>query len=378
MLLIKRTNSLKNIIRGGQQQQQQSSTGSIQSMSALLNKALHKRTTKAPEELVGKLHTYLSDYERAATPGEKLKLREEIDKYLIYVKSILTGEEGKEPSKENALLSASRAANTNLLYLLVDHLKDLDFEGRKIAAIVFNEILKQRDESGVSPGVQYVIDKPEILSHLVKGYEDQGVALVCGTMLRDCINIEELAKVVLDGQFMEKIFDKVQVLNFEIASDAFLTLKNLLSTHKKVVAQYLVNNYHSFFERYTQLLRSENFVTRVQSLKLLGELMTAKENVNVTIQYVSDVQNLILIMNLLKDEARTIQFEAFHVFKVFVANPKKPQPIVEVLVNNKSKLLKYLEDFLSEREEDQQFMNEKAVIIKEILDLKITTTAPKS
>jgi len=46
---------------------------------------------------------------------------------------------------------------------------------------------------------------------------------------------------------------------------------------------------------------------------------------------VGSVENLCLMMNLLRDEARSIQFEAFHVFKVFVANPNKsPQ------VGNKS------------------------------------------
>ena len=33
-------------------------------------------------------------------------------------------------------------------------------------------------------------------------------------------------------------------------------------------------------------------------------------------QYVADVDNLCLMMNLLKDPSRSIQFEAFHVFKV--------------------------------------------------------------
>lgn len=34
------------------------------------------------------------------------------------------------------------------------------------------------------------------------------------------------------------------------------------------------------------------------------------------VQYVADVDNLCLMMNLLKDPSRSIQFEAFHVFKV--------------------------------------------------------------
>lgn len=35
---------------------------------------------------------------------------------------------------------------------------------------------------------------------------------------------------------------------------------------------------------------------------------------------------------LLRDKSKTIQHEAFHVFKVFVANPNKPADIVDILV----------------------------------------------
>ena len=53
-------------------------------------------------------------------------------------------------------------------------------------------------------------------------------------------------------------------------------------------------------------------------LQLLGELLLDRTNVRIMMQYVSDVNNLVLMMNLLKDHSRSIQFEAFHVFKVGV------------------------------------------------------------
>lgn len=40
--------------------------------------------------------------------------------------------------------------------------------------------------------------------------------------------------------------------------------------------------------------------------------------------------------------------------QVFVANPNKPQPIIDILANNKEKLLKYLEDFHTDKGEDMQ------------------------
>lgn len=52
-----------------------------------------------------------------------------------------------------------------------------------------------------------------------------------------------------------------------------------------------------------------------------------------------------MMMNLLRDTSANIQFEAFHVFKVFVANPKKPEAISQILINNRDKLIAYLRNF---------------------------------
>lgn len=37
------------------------------------------------------------------------------------------------------------------------------------------------------------------------------------------------------------------------------------------------------------------------------------------------------------------------VFQVFVANPKKPREVTKILVNNKAKLIAYLENFHNDR-----------------------------
>lgn len=51
-------------------------------------------------------------------------------------------------------------------------------------------------------------------------------------------------------------------------------------------------------------------------VQLLGELLLDRANVKVMMRYVSDSANLQMMMMLLKDNSRSIQFEAFHVFKV--------------------------------------------------------------
>jgi calcium binding protein 39 len=124
------------------------------------------------------------------------------------------------------------------------------------------------------------------------------------------------------------------------------------------------------FVQYERLLNSDNYVTRRQSLKLLGELLLDRHNFSVMTKYISNPDNLKLMMNMLKQKARNIQFEAFHVFKVFVANPNKPKPILDILLRNQDKLIDFLSKFHTDRSEDEQFNDEKAYLIKQIKELK--------
>lgn len=83
-----------------------------------------------------------------------------------------------------------------------------------------------------------------------------------------------------------------------------------------MVAQYLEGNYERMFTMYNSLILSNNYVTKRQSLKLLGEILLDRANYNVMTQYISYESNLKMMMNFLRDKSRNVQFEAFHVFKV--------------------------------------------------------------
>ena len=60
-----------------------------------------------------------------------------------------------------------------------------------------------------------------------------------------------------------------------------------------------------------------------QFLKLLGDVLTGRKNRKAMLRYVNSKENLILIMKLMRHKSTNIAFEAFHIFKIFVANPKK-------------------------------------------------------
>lgn len=57
--------------------------------------------------------------------------------------------------------------------------------------------------------------------------------------------------------------------------------QELLTRHKMLCAEFLEANYDQVFTHYQQLLNSENYVTRRQSLKLLGELLLDRHNFTV-------------------------------------------------------------------------------------------------
>mmetsp|Transcript_25465 Transcript_25465/g.55366 ORF Transcript_25465/g.55366 Transcript_25465/m.55366 type:complete len:363 (+) Transcript_25465:82-1170(+) len=336
-------------------------------MASLLDKLGLKERPKSGSDALTKLIAALNVLETEKEKERTVeKALENVSKYLNHLKIYLFGDEQHEVSKESVLDLTREAAHTDLLYLLVKHLALLDFETRKDAAQVFSTTVRIKDQEDRSPGAMYVMTHPYVLEKLFFGYDEPVIALNCGSMLRDCIRDENLARMLLDSPVFMRFFQKVEVPNFEIASDAFSTFKDVLTRHKSVVAQYLMDNYTEFFPAYMKLLQSGNYVTRRQSLKLLGELLLDRSNVKIMVKFVSEVQHLMQMMTMLKDQSRAIQFEAFHVFKVFVANPNKPQPIIDILTNNRAKLLKYLEEFHTEKDEDEQFKEEKAVLIKEI------------
>lgn len=58
------------------------------------------------------------------------------------------------------------------------------------------------------------------------------------------------------------------------------------------------------------------------------------------------------------------------IFQVFVANPNKPKPILDILLRNQDKLIDFLSKFHNDRTDDEQFNDEKAYLIKQIKELK--------
>lgn len=325
---------------------------------------------KSPAEMV-KITMDAQEVLQKESPGSKKaeKALEDISKQLSAMKTIVHGSGDQGPLTEQVAQLAQESYSNDLFQALLAHLHRLDFESKKDVVLIFNNILRRQIGSR-SPTVEYINDRKAILFKLVDNYEVHEVALNCGSMLRECIRYELLARNILFDEIFYKFFEYVEMSTFDIASDAFTTFKELLTRHKIMCAEFLEKNYDKFFLKYGKLLESENYVTKRQSLKLLGELLLDRHNFTVMTRYISNPENLKLMMNMLRDKSRNIQFEAFHVFKVFVANPNKSPPILDILMKNKDKLVEFLTSFHNDRTEDEQFNDEKTYLIKQIKELK--------
>jgi len=330
---------------------------------------------KSPQEVVRSVRDSIT---RMDTPLERRRATEETSRLLSQMKGILQGSAESEPIPEAVQGLSQEIFAIDLLPLLANNLYRLDFEAKKDVTALFNSLLRYCPQpvGGRFPAVEYLRNsRPDTLLTLVQGYENKDVANNCGTILRESFKHQILAEVVLYDERFWKFFDYVQGGSFDIASDAFGTFRELLTRHKQMVAQFLGQNYVRFFLKYNTLLISPNYVTKRQSIKLLGEILLDRANYSIMLAYVDSPDHLKLTMNLLRDKSKNIQYEAFHVFKVFVANPKKSKPVQDILLKNRDKLLVFLPKFHEDRKDDEQFIDEKGFLLKQIMELGQTPPA---
>lgn len=335
-------------------------------------KSLFKSKPKTPVDLVRQTRDLLVYADLNAPDTREIKREEkmfELGKLLRELKSILYGNSETEPVSEACAQLTQEFFRENTLRLLIVCLPKLNLEARKDATQVVANLQRQQVHSRLI-ACDYLEKNLDLMDILVLGYENTDMALHYGAMLRECIRHQSVARYVLESEHVKKFFDYIQLPNFDIAADAAATFKELMTRHKSTVAEFLTKNYDWFFAEFnTKLLESTNYITRRQAIKLLGDMLLDRSNSGVMTRYVSSRDNLRILMNLLRESSKSIQIEAFHVFKLFAANQHKPPDIVSILLANRSKLLRLFADFKTDKE-DEQFEADKALVVKEIAALE--------
>ncbi|KAG6572244.1 putative MO25-like protein, partial [Cucurbita argyrosperma subsp. sororia] len=353
-------------------------------------RGLFKPKARSPVELVRYANELLLFIDRNKEVREQKREEKisELNKTISQMRTVLYGNGGAEPNADACAQLTQEFFKENTFRLLVVCIPRLNSGLRQCATHVLANLQRQQVKSRIIAS-EYLENNMDIMDILIPGYEDSDIALTYGAIARECIQHQCVARYVLESENMRKFFDYVQNPIFYVASDASATFR---VEHKSTVAAFLTNNYDWFFEVYnTQLLESTNYITKRHAVKLmnmsitvprtdassfmilkldtllqlLGDLLLDNSNAAVMVKYVSSLENMRVLMNLLRDPNKTIQRDAFDVFKLFVANKNKPPEIIGILVANRTKLLLFL-DGLKLDKVDEGFEEDKALIIREI------------
>ncbi|XP_057954675.1 putative MO25-like protein At5g47540 isoform X2 [Malania oleifera] len=249
-------------------------------------KGLFKSKPRTPAELVRQTRDLLiyADRNTETREHKREEKMSELNKLILEMRSILYGVGGAEPLLEACSQLTQEFFKEGILRLLIISLHKLDLGARQDATHVVANLQRQRVNS-YSIACDYLENNLDLLDILVLGYEDSDIALSYGAILRECIRHQSIARYILESDHMKKFFDYTQIPNFEIASDAAASFKELLTRHKSTVAEFLSRNYDWFFPEYnTKLMGSSNYITRRHAVKLLADMLLDRSNSAVMIR----------------------------------------------------------------------------------------------
>jgi len=291
------------------------------------------------------------------------------------------GEGRVEPSMSDEvrnLLTALLSADA--LVSLVSNLGLLDFEVKKAVTKAFEWCMQLQKSDGwpAKQVIEHIAAHPRLLQILVTGcleppaHQQFKYTLHFNMLLKVCMRHCRIVEILLREELLSQIMGGLESSSFEVTSEAFAILTEILIDNRDISAPYVSEHFEEFFGQYNAILRKNDYVTVRRLLKLLGDLLFEPEYMAVMIRYVSKVAFLQLHMTLLRDKSKSIQFEAFNIFKIFVANPRKTPKVHQILYQNREKLLKLLLNLSwTTREEDEVFLNDRHTTIENLKILSV-------
>lgn len=330
---------------------------------------LFGKSSKTPAEVVRGLKDSLAVLEKEGTGRRAEKAVEEVSRHLVTIAGLLFSCDTEQQADIVLAQMSQEMYNSALIPAILRNLARMEFEARKEAAEIFKHVLK-RQIGTRTPTVEYIATCDEILASLVRGYQTPEICHNTGGMLRECVVHQSLAKIVLTSEQFQDFFTYIECPQFDIAADAFSTFKDLLTRHKAVASACIQTNYDTFFSRFNALLQSDNFVTKMNSVKLLNELLHDRNNLSVMRKYTSCDENLRVVMGLMLDPNRVIQSAAIELFKIFLANPEKEEEVKSILVKNREPLILYFENQYTKGEEES-CMNGSFNLISQLKTIQI-------
>ncbi|CCH62969.1 hypothetical protein TBLA_0I03140 [Henningerozyma blattae CBS 6284] len=323
--------------------------------------------------------------------NEKRRAQEECSKYLIGLKEFILRDGnngntlGNQPSNELMDEMYNAMHNKDLFYDLINNFCELEFEAKKEVMLIYAISLRYSKDNKLVT-VDYLVSKPSIIKLMIlkieeslnnkKNYQDN--FLMLGNMIIENIKYEQLNRIILKDPNFWKFFEFAKLNNFEISTESLQILNVALTSNIKLVSREFFNSYSSddinnnsneniprFINNINKLIVNGTYVIKRQSIKLLTSLILNRTFSTLRNEYISSADNLKLIMLLLIDKSKNLQLESFNIFKVMIANPTKDKYVMEILIKNREKLIRYFNNFNLDNQ-DSKFNDEKEFVIRGI------------
>jgi calcium binding protein 39 len=218
-------------------------------MTSFLNSIGKKK--KAHEQLVVTTKQAVQALVDSATQKEedRLLVLDTVSKSLAEMKSQLCGtSDTPAVDEEKAVELSKHLQQEGVIALLISSLDQLSVETRKDFVSVFGQLLK-KNYGGFT---DYVATNSNLVDGLMQGYASEA-ALTYGSLIRECLRYEPLAAYLLSSERLWDFFTSyVHIPNFDTASDAFNTLKELLTVpkHRHVAEEFMQRNCDKLLENY--------------------------------------------------------------------------------------------------------------------------------
>ncbi|KAL9053264.1 MAG: hypothetical protein Q9162_004872 [Coniocarpon cinnabarinum] len=327
---------------------------------------------------------------------QAVSLDDDIARFTDDMKMTLAGSRDRQVPNQDQNRMVTSMCEEDLFYNFAVALPKISFERRKGVQVVLASAIRfkrdEQEEKDLPRAVKHIFqDRPQVMIQLCKCFEHNDCAMPVSGILQEALKFDSLTAIILydepgrdipalhganpntpgtgNGLFW-RMFRYIDRSSFEASAAAFETFRQILTLHRTLSQHFLRVNAPLFFSRYHSILmQSASYVTKRQSIKLLADILLDRTHYDLMSGYVKDHENLKLAMNLLRDSRRMIAYEAFHIFKIFVADPDKSYQVLKILIMNKQRLTLFLEQFLAERDEEGQFADEKAYCLSVIRGL---------
>jgi calcium binding protein 39 len=265
--------------------------------------------------------------------------------------------EGEETSSR-AIQLVNDISKSDFIPVSLAAFATLPLEQRKHFTLIFTASIAMH-VGAAFPVAQCVAAHPEWIDQLLGLYAFPELAVSAGEMLRICTQHEALAQILRSPERLDELCRHFTESHFAVAADSFATFRVLMLSAPGAEA-YIERNHETIVDYLNGTLREAWYTPCRQTLKLIGEMIMAFEDFQD--RYLSNEQNLIIVMKLMVSTYRNLAMEAFHVFKLFVACQNKPETIVKILRTNRQKLVPYLRTLL-DGVDDEQIEDEKNLLI---------------